>query len=164
LQCVAVCCSFMQYVADADFFACYLRCVTWLLHVTWRVTWLLGAQGAWPLHMRHDSVKWDMTHWYETWLIDMRHDSFTWDMPLVEMSRGTCIHESWHTHVYMSHDTHMHESCQWLVHMRHATRINESWHTYIRVMTHIYMSHIRGVIGVSAARGEGKFVLPKFAF
>ena len=50
-------------------------------------------------------------------------------------------------HVWMSHDTHVNDSCHtyervrahmW---MRHGTRMNESWHTYEWVVAHVWMRH-----------------------
>jgi len=50
-------------------------------------------------------------------------------------------------HVWMSHVTHMNDSChtyEWImtnIWMRHVSNLNESCHTYEWVMSHIWMSH-----------------------
>jgi len=60
------------------------------------------------------------------------------------------------SHIWMSHVTHMNESCRtyewvmshiWMSHvahicMSHVTHMNESCHSYGRVMSHIWMSHV----------------------
>ena len=52
------------------------------------------------------------------------------------------------SHIWMSHVTHMNESChtyEWVmshIWMRHVTNMNESCHTYECVMSHIWMSHV----------------------
>ena len=73
--------------------------------------------------------------------------SHTW------MSHVTHMHESCHTyewvmsHIRMSHVTHINESChtnQWVVSriwMSHVIHTNESCHTYECVMSHILMNH-----------------------
>ena len=52
------------------------------------------------------------------------------------------------SHIWMSHVTHMNESChtyEWVmshIWMSHVTHMNESRHTYEWVMSHIWMSHV----------------------
>ena len=59
----------------------------------------------------------------------------------------TRIDESSHTHIQRSHGTH----------------IDESRHTHMDASCHKH-EYIRGLIGVSIARAEGKFVLFELAF
>jgi len=62
------------------------------------------------------------------------------------------MNESWHTyewvtsHIWMSHVTHVNESCHTYrvmshIWMSHVTHINQSRHTYEWVMSNMWMSH-----------------------
>jgi len=81
----------------------------------------------WLIHMRHDSLIWDMTHSYVIWLIYMRHDSFIWDM------------------------THSYET--WLIHMWHDSIICDMPHSYMTWHIHTWhdgvFSQSYGVASIS---------------
>jgi len=113
------------------------RFIRWIYVYGWDETWLI--------HM------WDMTHSY------VAHNSFRLVVSYVVAS--TCMNEmryyKWrvtavrHTHerimshIWMSHVTHMNESCptyEWVMRhiwMRHVPHMNE-----LRPMSHIWMSHV----------------------
>ena len=75
------------------------------------------------------------------------------------MSHATHMNESCHTyervtpHIWMSHVTHMNESChtyEWVmshIWMSRVTHMNESCHTYECVMAHIWMTHSKHMNG-----------------
>jgi len=77
-----------------------------------------------------------------------------WVMSHIWMSHVTHMNESCHTyewvmsHIQMSYVTHMNESChtyRWVmshIWMSHVTHMNESWHTYRWVISQIQMSHV----------------------
>jgi len=60
---------------------------------------------------------------------------YIWDHPFNIIWRDSVM-----SHIWMSHVTHMSESCHtW---MSHVTHMNHSCHTYEWVMSHIRMSHV----------------------
>ena len=60
----------------------------------------------------------------------------------------TYTYEWFMSHIWMSHVTHMNESCHtyewvmWHIWMSHVTHMNESCHTYKWVTSHIWMSYV----------------------
>ena len=79
---------------------------------------------------------------------------YEWIMAHIWMSHVTHMEESCHTygwvmsHIWMSHVTHMEESCHtygWVmshIWMSYVTHMDESCHTYGWVMSHMWMSHV----------------------
>jgi len=78
-----------------------------------------------------------------------------WVMSHIWMSHVTHMHESCHTyelvmsHIWMSHVTHMNESChtyEWVksnIWMSHVTHMNESCHTYEWVIPYMHTIYIQ---------------------
>jgi len=110
------------------------------------VTWLIRMCDMTHSYVCHDSLLYHtcaMTHYWRWNAHTMR----------------SVMNESWHTyewvtsHIRMSHDTHMNESChtyhvecyEWVmshIWMSRGTHMNESWHTYEWGMSQIWMRPI----------------------
>jgi len=102
--------------------------VTWMRHLA-GVTWMSDLNEA-LIQVRHDSFKWDMTHW----LIDMRHDAFVWESP-------PDVWPEWVT-------SHMTESCHVTRATDHIERV--PWHdvwlewvtSHMTELCHTWTSHV----------------------
>jgi len=105
-------------------------------------TWYVGL-----FHCIHRSLSLHMSRmWHtcisSTWHIETMRSCDT--RVLVARDTYECVVP----HVWMSHVTHMNESChtyEWVmshVWMSQDTQINESCHTHGRVMSHVWMSHV----------------------
>jgi len=76
----------------------------------------------------------------------------------IRISHGPYVHESWHTYVRVMEVSTF---STWFRFGKIDLHMYESWPIREGVMAHICL---RGLIGVSIARGEGKFVLIQLAF
>ena len=125
-------------------------------------------------HINQSWHKWVKAHVWMSHSISFTNESCrTCQSVMAQMSNRTHMNESWHkntwvrsvidnyaigieqgtykgvmAHLWMSHVTHLHESChtyEWVmahIWMSHVTHMNESWHTYEWVIAHLWMSHV----------------------
>jgi len=103
--------------------------------------------------MWHDSFMWIRASW--AFFQSCRFFFFVPNVRDVHCSSVSHIWCEWYewgmSHIWMSHVTHMDESChtyQWVlshIWMSHVTPMNESCHTYQWVLSHIGMSHVTHV-------------------
>ena len=131
-------------------------CVTWLIHI-WNMTHSYVGHDSctcvpWLIHMC------DMTHscaWHDSSMCVTELSCHTYEWVMLYIYRRTfsltCppIWYEWvMSHIWMSHVTHMNESChtrEWVmshIRMSHVTHMNESCNTLEWVMSHVWMSNI----------------------
>jgi len=151
-------------------------CVAWLIHVcevTHSCVWRDSAMRAIRNILRYDVSRWNWRgsrikcgchwqfDWCVIWLLRVCHmtylyfwrDSFTWAtwrIDIVAWRIHTCDMTHYIT-VWMSHVTHMNESChtyEWVmahIRMSHVTDMNQSCHTYEWVMSNTCMRHVKHI-------------------
>jgi len=94
-------------------------CVTWLIHVWWHdsfvcVTWPIHVCDMTPPCEWHDSLIWGMSAMSHA---HVWHDSFMCETRLIHMNHvdyaacAFCTYECVMSHIWMSHVTHVNESC-----------------------------------------------------
>ena len=123
------------------------------IYVWGKVVRVCGLQGLVGLHMNESCL----THAWVMSQVCMSHDYVTDEW----VTKKLCVCHRWvwvmsvcvisralHVIVWMSHVSHMNESCltyEWVmshIWMSHVSHMNESCLTYWWVMSHMWMSHV----------------------